>query len=503
MATPNVHSNRGLRPARLRALIAASCALSGCFSNSSNTRSDAGGFMLDTGIPEWDSGSGGDTGAPDAAGDAPGDGATACTPSGTPVMHTADITADETWASGIHVVPASLQIKGGAHLTIAPCSEVQLGPGASLTVPTTGGSLDAVGTAASPIRFVAQTAGMPWGAISVTSPATVHLAYATLAGGGTGPHDTTPLAGASLAGNSSDATRPVVLLVDHVTVSGSAGLGVFLHGARFDPASTALTITGAGWYPLYTGVASTTEIPDGTYTGNAIDQILLQTYGTAATDDMSPFVADVTMHDRGVPYRVGTGPASIVVGDGLGTSASASLTIAAGVKVLFTPQGAGSISQLMVRAKNAGAAYQAQGALVVQGTAAAPVVLDSAGTTPAAGDWQGLYFSNVIAPQTSIQYAHILHAGGPSSAVGLCPSTPAGTNNAATCAIVMMLDAPPPAAFLASSDIESAPCGVYRGWTMTDVDFTASNQFVGVPGCTQTDISQAGGACTPACPTSP
>ncbi len=497
MVTANVHPERGLRRASLRALLAAMCAFSGCRFNSSSTPSDAGGFMLDTGIPEFDAGSGGDAGAPDAPGDA-----AACTPSGTPVMHTADVTADETWASGIHVVPASLQIKAGAHLTIAPCTEVQLGPGASLTVPTTGGSLDAVGTAASPIRFVAQTAGIPWGAISVTSPATAHLAYATLTGGGTGPHDTAPLAGASLAGNSSDATRPVVLRVEHVTVSGSAGLGVFLRGARFDPASTALTVTGAGWYPLYTGVASATEIPDGTYTGNAINQILMQTYGIAATDDMSPFVAEVTLHDRGVPYRVGTGPASIVVGDGLGTSASASLTIEAGVNLLFTPQGAGGISQIQVRAKNVGGTYQAQGALVVQGTAAAPVVLDSAATTPAAGDWQGLYFSNLVAPQTSIQYAHILHAGGASSAVGLCPSTPGATNNAATCAIVMMLDAPP-SPFLASSDVESAPCGVYRGWTMSDVDFTASNQFVGIPGCTQTTIPQQDGTCTPACPTSP
>jgi hypothetical protein len=495
MVTPNVHP-------KLCALLAVAWGLGGChFENSSSTL-DAGHFTLDTGLPEFD-GFGGDTGLPDAPSEAPDADASTCTPSGTPVMHAADVTADETWASGIHVVPASLQIKAGAHLTIAPCTEVQLGPGASLTVPTTGGSLDAVGTAASPVRFVPQTAGMPWGAISVTSPATAHLAYATLAGGGTGPHATAPLAGASLAGQSFDATRPVVLLVDHVTVSGSAGLGVFLRGARFDPASTALTVTGAGWLPLYTGVASATEIPDGTYTGNAIDEILLQSYGVAANDDSAPFVADVTMHDRGVPYLVGTGPSSIVVGDGLRTSASASLTIEAGVKLLFMPQGAGGISQIMVRAKNVGGTYQAQGALVVQGTAAAPVVFDSAATTPAAGDWQGLYFSNVIAPQTAIQYAHILHAGGASSAVGLCPSTPAGTNNAATCAVVMMLDAAPSSAFLASSDIESAPCGVYRGWTMTDVDFTASNQFVGIPGCTQTTIPQAGGACTPACPTSP
>jgi hypothetical protein len=349
---------------------------------------------------------------------------------------------------------------------------------------------------------VAQQDGTPWGDIDVTAPAVAHLAYATLQGGGTGPHDGAPFAGASLAAQSSDATRPVALRLDSVTIDHSAGLGLFLRSVRLDPASSGLTISGAGWYPAYLGAGSASELPAGSYTGNAIDQILLQTFNTAAYDDSAPIRADVTLHDRGVPYRVGTIPSRIVVGDGLAGGPAASLTVEAGVTVLFTPQGAGGTSGILVNARPAGAAYQPQGALVIAGTAAAPVVLDSAAATPAAGDWQGVYVAHIVDPRTSIDHARILHAGGASGTVGICGSTPAANNGAATCAVVAFLDQAPPASFLANTDIEDATCGVYRGWSKTDVDFTSGNQFVGVVGCTQTAIADSGGHCT-TCTTAP
>jgi hypothetical protein len=107
-----------------------------------------------------------------------------------------------------------------------------------------------------------------------------------------------------------------------------------------------------------------------------------------------------------------------------------------------------------------------------------------------------------VDPRTAVAYARILHAGGASGDVGTCGSTPTATNGAATCAIDMQLDGPPPA-FLSSSHIEAAPCGVYRGWSGKDVDFVTGNTFATVPGCTQTVIPSATGACTGTCPTSP
>ena len=262
---------------------------------------------------------------------------------------------------------------------MSPCSELQLGPGASIEVTGTAAGFDAVGTASGPIRLVAQQAGTPWGAVDVTAPSVANLAYVTISGGGTGAHASAPRGGASLTGYSTGTARPVVLKLQHVVISGSAGLGLFLQQARFDPASVNLTVTGAGWYPVYLGAASAGDLPSGgMYTGNAIDQILLQTFNVAAYDDSAVLTSDVTLRNLGVPYRVGTTPSSIEVGDGVGGHPSASLTLAAGVHMLFTPQGTGGTSRILVNGQDNAGTYSAQGALVIQGTQASPVFLDSA-----------------------------------------------------------------------------------------------------------------------------
>jgi hypothetical protein len=493
-------------------LLEGALALTACFGSSDQSTDTDSGVQTQPDAALSEAGEDGEvdatTGAPDAGAtpdsgylsDATDGPAIACTPTGTPIMHTADIAADETWASGVHVVPGTIQIKNGAKLTIAGCSQVQLGSGASLEVTTASAGLDAVGTASDPITFVAQQAGMRWGAVDVVAPAVAHLAYATLSGGGTGPYTTADHGGATITGHSSDTTRPVVLRLEHTVISGSGGLGLFLTYARLDPASIDLTITGSGWYPVYAGAASAGDLPVGSYKGNGIDAILLQTMNVAAYDDTAALASDVTLKNLGVPYRVGIAPSSIVVGDGINGHPAASLTLQAGVKLLFTPQGAGGTSRILVNAENNGGTYSVQGALVIQGTSAAPVVLDSAAASPASADWEGLYFANLVDPRTSIAHATIAHAGGTSGTIGICPSTPAGNNGAATCAVIVSTQSPP-TAFLKSSEIDDAPCGVYRGWAMGDVDFAASNTFSAIPGCTQTSIPDAGSCAM--CPTSP
>ncbi|HEY2517577.1 MAG TPA: hypothetical protein VGI39_42195 [Polyangiaceae bacterium] len=476
-------------------------ALSVCLSSSNGTPADGGGPIDGaTGI-DLDAGAPNDSAAPVDSGTGVGDGAAPCTPSGAPIMHTADIAADETWASGVHVVPASITITSGARLTIAACSEVQLGVGASITASATAAGIDAVGTADASIRFVPAQTGSAWGAIVAAAPAMAHLAYATLKGGGTSAHTSAPFAGASLVGSSSDATRPVLLRTEHVRIESSAGLGLFLRYGSFDPASTDLTITSSGWYPAYMGVASANALPIGAYTGNAIDQILLQTVGPAIYDDSDALLSDVTLHDPGVPYVVGTIPSSIRVGDGVGGHPSASLMLGAGVTMLFTPQGPGGTSRILISAQNNGGTYAPQGALIVQGTAAAPVVLDSVGATPAAGDWEGIYFADLVDPRTSVDHAEIRNAGGASGTIGICGSTPAATNGAATCAVIISVGTPP-TDFLQNTRIVDAPCGVYRGWKTSDIDFTATNTFSMVTGCTQSTIPASDGSCV-ACATAP
>ena len=61
--------------------------------------------------------------------------------------------------------------------------------------------------------------------------------------------------------------------------------------------------------------------------------------------------------------------------------------------MLFTPEGTGAVSQLLVNGATDGVNDAAQGALVIQGTVAKPVILESAADSPAAGDWQVIYFA--------------------------------------------------------------------------------------------------------------
>lgn len=418
----------------------------------------------------------------------------ACAPGGAPVMHSANITADETWASGVHVVPSTIHVQSGAHLTIAACSDVQLGSDAAIVVDATAGGLVARGDASNPITFEPQQPA-PWGSLQATAPATIDLAFATLkGGGGAGSHSSAPFGGASLVGQGDVKSPPKILGVDHVTISGSTGLGVFVRGARFTDASAALTISASGYYPVYGGIASASSLPSGTYTGNAIDQILLQSIGPAAYEDSGPLLVDATLHDRGLPYRVGLTPSSIRVGSGVAQDPGELLTIEANVTILFTPQGTGGRSQLIVNGIDDGAGGSPQGALVVLGTAATPVTFDSAADVPAAGDWQGLYFAHFVDPRTTVAGAVIADAGGNSGSVGVCENAPGSGHAEADCAVDIFVDTAP-AAFLQMSTIRnSALCGVYRGWKASDVDFTA-NEFDGVPGCVQTNVPDASNAC--------
>jgi hypothetical protein len=426
----------------------------------------------------------------------PGPSPTNCVPGGQTITHTGNITSGESWSTGIHAVPSTIYIRNGARLTIDACSTVQLGPTASLIADTTASGIDANGTETSPVLFTRQDVSRPWGYVQVTGPASARLAFTTLEGGGSGPdHAAAEFQGASLVARGDARAVPVLLTVGHLTVRGSGGLGVFLQSGRFDGSSHQLVVTGSGWYPVYGGLASAASLPDGAYTGNAIDQILLQTVNTAVYSDSGPLLADANLHDRGVPYRVGTVPSSLTVGSGRTGDPAALLTIDPNVTILFTPQGTGGLSQLRVNGINDGGGGLPQGALLVQGTPATPVTFDSAADVPAPGDWQGLYFANFVDPRTLVSGARILDAGGFSGSVGVCESAPGSGHGDGNCAVDIFV-ASSPTSFLQGSFItNSAGCGVYRGWQTAQVDFEGSNQFSHVPGCVESNIPDFRNAC--------
>ena len=87
-----------------------------------------------------------------------------------PIVHSGALAADEVWdATAPHLVESAVAVEGGRTLTIAPCAEVRLAPGASIDVssdtPAVTSQLLAEGTAEEPIRLVRADAGQPWSAV--------------------------------------------------------------------------------------------------------------------------------------------------------------------------------------------------------------------------------------------------------------------------------------------------------------------------------------------------
>ncbi len=404
-----------------------------------------------------------------------------CTvPTANPVVHTS-LTAGEVWATGIHEVPSSLALHtANASLTIAPCTEVRLGDGASLEF-TDGARLVAEGTQTNPIRFLRKNASLAWGHVAAFSAGSASLSYAALEGGGA----------AELAGASLGARFDGQVKVDHVTVTGSAGLGVAMMGSRFAAASTDLVVSGSGSYPLYIGADSLTTAPSGAYTGNAVDEVLLQSIDTAAYANDKPIYEAVVMHDLGVPYRVGKTSGDIRIGDGYADTTAGTLTIEAGVTVKFAP---GHSGRILMSAALVNGTWQSRGALIIAGTADRPVTLTSGAANPAPGDWMGLYFANVVAPASRIDHLDISYAGGDSGTIGVCKASNSATNYDADCSIIFSLEGD-----LGTSQIvtntrfsNGLGCGVYRGWHGTNVDFRPTNTFVGLAGCSQSNIPPQG-----------
>ncbi len=401
-----------------------------------------------------------------------------CTaPTGAGTVHDEWPAQDETWTAEAspHVVTTNLTIE--RTLTLAPCAVVQMKGDVGMLVR---GTLLAEGAADRPIRIERQGA-TAWTSIETSKDARVRLAHVTLEGGGNaGGGRPTQSAALDVRGDQELATQPV-LFVDHVRVVGSASLGIWVReGGGFAPGSTALTITGGSSFPMEIWASAAGSIPEGSYTGNATDEIILPANGVR--DDI---VADTTFAARGVPYRVGgpTGGRLLRVGS---AATNPLLTIEAGVILRFDPE---------TRLEIDGAKGTPHGALRARGTAAAPIVFTSAAAAPAAGDWVGLTLKGGAEPRTELAFATISYAGGPSgiSSYG-CPSplNRSFSNEAA----VIIFDGEPSRAFVTNTTITySAGEGIVRGWTGAPVDFLQSNTFEDVARCHQTFPKPAAGNC--------
>lgn len=401
-------------------------------------------------------------------------------PTAGPTEHKGDVKGDEVWtaAGSPHILDYNVSVRDGASLVIEPCAEVQLAKGVRIQVaypgtPNIGGALVAVGTAKHPITFKGK-GGERWASIYASAPGTVRLAYVTLEGGGGG--DFEHGATLNMLGKSEMPADPM-LHVDHVTVKGSLGTGVFMQRhAKFISDSHDLVITGSGNeeapFPMEIEEHAIDSLPTGVYTGNKTDEILLERVGAGTAGQ--GLLVDATLHERGVPYRMGASKnADFVIGGGE-KGQVATLTIEPGVTMKFVEGSAFEIQHFTNLEPSTGAVHAV-------GTPAKPIVFTSASPNPKAGDWRGLWFGGIPQATNRLENVRIEYAGYDCGCILLTCSDIAQHEGA------VIFTAQPPSAFIKNTVFkEIAGHGVTQGFDGTLVNFRASNTFEGVTGCVQT-----------------
>lgn len=408
----------------------------------------------------------------------PPDPSSACVePTGGGTDHPYALDGTETWtaAAGPHRIAAGMSIKGS--LTIEPCAKVLVSGIVGVR-----GTLIAEGTATKPISFDALDAAAGWPGILVENDnnGMLRLAYATIKGAGDA-EEINVLGAIDVRGPSNGPLTPRIH-ADHLTIAGSKAHGLVLRdNAIFTADSTSLTITGAANYPLLAEANTSGSIPSGTYTGNTIDELLL--------DVSFPSGSDITLKNYGVPYRIGddrSAGTDFVIGVPGPTPIDATLTIEAGVQLRFTGNG-------VLYMHKASDNSRAVGKLIARGTAAAPVVFSSAAATPAAGDWRGLVFAMPDA-LNSVEYARVEHAGGRSGANGAHCEADGSFGEDDDAAIALYGE--PATQFIKNTTIvASAGDGIDRAWYGSPLDFLPTNTFEGVAECDQTYPRDMNGAC--------
>ncbi len=394
---------------------------------------------------------------------------------GTEVAHSADITADETWAGDgtVHRITFGFSVAAGATLTLAPCAVVKSNSGLLMTV---GGSLVSKGTAKRPVLITNAVAGEKWGAWRTLFPeAKISLSYTTLENGGQGQGHGSPL---NLRANAPTESASIpVLKVDHVVVKDSTGTGIFLEsGAAFTADSSELTVTGGGGtvtdgdYAIEISQIAAGSLPTLHVSGNVHDAIRV----SGGTLYIS---VNVTYKDRGVPYYFYFDRVRIT---DITAAVTPTLTVEPGVELRFD-------DYLEVGYLNPGSS-DAPGILHAVGTAAKPILFTSSKTTRVAGDWPGVWLFN--AAGSRLENVRIEYAGG-FNGISTPTCGPIGSGNDAALFIGSATSNPyiPTASNFVGVEIaNSASHGIDSQWVSTSFgpDLTAGITFSALVGCKQT-----------------
>ena len=355
---------------------------------------------------------------------------------------------------------------------------VRIATNATVTV-TPSGSLIASGAVGRPVTFEALTPGSAWSSIRNVG-GTLSLTHAVITGGGAPLNTSTSLMGVL---HMQSPNTVGTFHVDDVEIADSLSQGVYINDSvGFDGTSQNLRVHGSVSYPVHVYARVLGSIPTGDYTGNGHDAIAIAGSG-------GPVITDQTMHNRGVPYHVGSGADggrmdvnSQVAG------LTAVLTIEPGVTIQFPPGGVFNVDQTSGNAA-------AQGALIAIGGAAPAqkIVFTSDQASQQAGDWLGVRFGGAVDPRSTMQNVRVEFAGGTSiTGSNSCPY-PGNVNSDAAIRIF----GPPLTQFITDSEIlSSLHHGIDRGWRADlQPDFLASNTFTAVGSCKETTPRTANGTC--------
>lgn len=411
----------------------------------------------------------------------------------------------QTW-SGTRAVNCDVIVTG--ELTIAAGTRVELAADATIRV-SPYGTLRVEGSAAQPVLFTRADATKAWGWLFIERAAATQEAsirYATFTGGG---KDDLPLETSTRLSSTIHLTRENVVL-DHVTIENSAGVGLAMDTVSLGAGSAALTVTGSASFPVFLCPSRAGSLPSGTYTGNGTDALLLGSAWLPRHTCQERVINDLTLANFGVPWQLGTGrqAANIVLdtvhsGESDLTRARPKLTILPGVRIQaafipVTPNAPeGSTTIRVNQGKPSGGAYVPLGAIEARGTTAQPIVFTSAKATPAAGDWQGFYFAGGLDARSNLEHVIIEFAGGESRTSSACETKPSAGFDA-DAAVVVLAEVSPGRSVITNSTIrDSKGSGIARVWQGGgEVDFVATNTVERVGWCMQTSVPPAVGVCT-------
>lgn len=392
------------------------------------------------------------------------------------------IAASETWtaAGSPHIVTFSTIVEAAATLTLEPCAVVQFEGGYGLNIR---GKLVAKGTATAPVVVEARDAAKPFGALYIDG-GTLDLAYTTVRNGGA--IGATTYGMVDLRGDGP--TRRDAFLADHVTLTGSDMFGLSLRGdAAIAASSQNLTISGAKAGPLRATAKLAGGLPTGTYTGNGVDEIFV--------DSANPMDESTRYPARGVPYRIG----ALTIGETAKDAPEVTWTIDPGVNIRVSSGG-----NVLLNSRRTTASPDvdiSNGTLIAVGTAAAPITFEGAMAT--AGSWRGIVFRAAPSPASRLDYVTVAHAGGASQANSFhCDPAGKGAFSKNEDAALALYGAPSNAFVTHSTFRDSAGDGINHAYSGTLVDLLPSNTFSTLAGCKQTRPRNADGSCPDAgyCP---